>query len=83
MIFILRETHSHNGILGYLLNLLGNFLKERKQCVVLNGQISTWKNLNAGVRQSSILGPLLLLIYINDLTEDLTTNVKLFADVCT
>ena len=57
-----------------------NFLKERKQRVVLNGQVSTWKNINAGVPQGSILGPLLFLIYINDLTEDLTTNVKLFAD---
>ena len=57
-----------------------NFLKERKQRVVLNGQVSTWKNINAGVPQGSILGPLLFLIYINDLTEGLTTNVKLFTD---
>ena len=69
-----------NGISGYLLNLLEDFLKERKQRVVLNGQISTWKNINARVPQNFILGPLLLLIHINDLTEDLTTNVGLFTD---
>ena len=57
-----------------------DFLKERKQRVVLNGQVSTWKNINPGVPQGSILGPLLFLIYINDLTEGLTTNAKLFAD---
>ena len=71
---------TQNGISGNLLNLLEDFLKERKQRVVLNGQVSTWKNINAGVPQGSILGPSLFLIYINDLTENLTTNVKLFAD---
>ena len=71
---------TENGISGNLLNLLEDFLKERKQRVVLNRQVSTWKNINAGVPQGSILGPLLFLIYINDFTEGLTTNVKLFAD---
>ena len=71
---------TQNGISRNLLNLLEDFLKERKQCVVLNGQVSTWKNINAEVPQGSILGPLLFLIYINDLKEGLTTNVKLFAD---
>ena len=71
---------TQNGISENLLNLLEDFLKERKQRVVLNGQVSTWKNINAGVPQGSILGPLLFFIFINDLTEDLTTNVQLFAD---
>ena len=71
---------TQNGISGNLLSILEKFLKERKQRVVLNGQVSAWKSINAGVRQSSILGPLLFLIYINDLTEGVTTNVKLFAD---
>ena len=70
---------TQNGISGNLLNVLEDFLKERKQRVVLNGQFSAWKNINAGVPQGSILGPLLFLIYINDLTDGLTTNVKLFA----
>ena len=71
---------TQNGIQKNLLNLLEDFLKERKQRVVLNGEVSTWKNINAGVPQGSILGPLLFLSYINDLIEGLTTNVKLFAD---
>ena len=57
-----------------------DFLKEGKQRVVLNGQVSTWKNINAGVPQNSILIPLLFFIYINDFTEGLTNNIKLFAD---
>ena len=57
-----------------------DFLKEGKQRVVLNGQVSTWKNINAGVPQNSILVPLLFFIYINDFTEGLTNNIKLFAD---
>ena len=72
---------TQDGISGNLLNILEDFLKERKQRVVLNAQVSTWKNINTGVPQGSILGPLLCLIYINDLTEGLTTNVKLFTSL--
>ena len=71
---------TQNGISGNLLNLIRDFLNDRKQRVVLNGQFSTWKSVSAGVPQGSILGPLLFLIYINDLTEGLSSNAKLFAD---
>ena len=69
-----------NGISGNLLETLADFLKDRKQRVVLNGQNSSWANIEAGVPQGSIPGPLLFLIYINDLPDNLSTNVKLFAD---
>ena len=69
-----------NGVAGNLLKTLADFLKDRKQRVVLNGQNSTWVNVEAGVPQGSILGPLLFLIYINDLSENLVSNPKLFAD---
>ena len=65
---------------GDLLNILIDFLKERKQRVVLNGLHSKWLNISAGVPQGSILEPLLFLIYINDLTDSLRSNPKLFDD---
>ena len=63
-----------------MLETLTDFLKDRKQGVVLNGQNVSWANVEAGVPQGSILGPLLFLIYINDLPDNLSTNVKLFTD---
>ena len=76
LIFKLKQ----NGISGNLLNLLCDFLRKRKQRVLLNGQVSDWSDVRAGVPQGSILGPLLFLIYINDLSEGLSSNAKLFAD---
>ena len=62
------------------MKLLTDFLKSRKQRVVLNGQHSSWSDVLAGVPQGSILGPLLFLIYINDLSDGLQCSPKLFAD---
>ena len=69
-----------NGISGKLFDIITDFLNFRKQRVVLNGQYSSWTSIEARAPQGLILGPLLFLIYINDLSDDLTTNVKLFAD---
>ena len=62
-----------NGVSDDLLNILSGFLGNRKERVPLNGQSSSWNNVNAG-------GPLLFLIYINDLRDGLSSNAKLFAD---
>ena len=63
-----------------MLNILSEFPRNRKQRVTLNGQSSSWANVNTGVPKGSILGPLLFLIYINDLPDGLSSNAKLFAD---
>ena len=76
LIFRLKQ----DGVSGNLINLLCDFLKNRKQRVLLNGQVSGWSDVKAGVPQGSILRPLLFLIYINDLSEGLSSNAKLFAD---
>ena len=68
------------GVEGNLLKLLENYLTDRQQRVVLNGRMSSWQNVYAGVPQGSVLGPLLFLIYINDLPDELTSMCKMFAD---
>ena len=68
------------GISENLLNLIKHYLTNRSQRVLLNGQCSNWQPILARVPQRSILGPLLFLIYINDLPDGLKSNVKLFAD---
>ena len=68
------------GISENVVCLIKCFLKNRKQRVVLNGQTSSWTNVLAGVPQGSILGPLFFLIYINDLSDDSSSNPKLFGD---
>ena len=68
------------GVSNNLLTRLQSFLDNRYQRVLLNGQNSHWELIKAGVPQGSILDPLLFLIYINDLPNNLISNVKLFAD---
>ncbi len=68
------------GITGPLLKWFENYLENRKQKVVLNGEESSTLNITSGVPQGSILGPLLFLVYVNDLPTDIISNVKMYAD---
>ena len=74
-IFILKQ----NVVSEKLFQLIACFLTGRCQSVILNGQTSDWKTIRAGVSQRSILGPLFFVIYINDPTSNLKSNIKLLA----
>ena len=76
LIFKLRQ----NGIRGDIINILREILLNGKQSVVLNCHYSSWADFRTGVSQGSILGPLLFLIHIKDLSDGLKSKCKLFAD---
>ena len=77
---LLSKLNSY-GIRGNVLQWITAFLRDRKQRVVLNGFKSSWTNVLSGVPQGSVLGPLLFLIYINDLPDCIeSSSVKIFAD---
>ena len=68
------------GIRGSLLLWIKNFLTGRTQQVVVNGHISGHTEVTSGVPQGSVIAPLLFLLYINNLPDDITSTVKLYAD---
>ena len=64
---ILLKKLEKFGMRGVPLVRITNYLKDRKQFVIIAGQVSSQKTINIGVPQGSILGPVLFLVYINDL----------------
>ena len=76
LLFKLRRI----GICGPLLNWFQSYLNNRLQRVALEGCVSDYREIKAGVSQGSILGPLLFLIYINDIVNDVNSCIRLFAD---
>jgi len=68
------------GIDGSLLNLLSSYLSGRSQIIRINDSFLNACYTNCGVPQGSVLGPLLFVMYVNDIAESIESSITLFAD---
>jgi hypothetical protein len=73
---------NYYGIRSNTLQWIYSFLHDRKQLVLLEGVKSSTATVDSGVPKGTVLGPLLFLVYINDLPENVHSSAKLFADDC-
>ena len=75
----LIKLKSH-GMGNSTINWIEQWLTDRRQRVVVDGEVSSWKPVLSGVTQGSVLGPILFLVYINDLEEGVSGKILKFAD---
>lgn len=73
---------SHLNLDEHVFAWLSNFLTNRQQFVYANNSSSSLSPVLSGVPQGTVLGPLLFLIYINDLPDNISSSIRLFADDC-
>ena len=75
------KLKSH-GMGNSIINWIEQWLTDRRQRIVVDGEVSSWKSVLSGVTQGSVLGPILYWVYINDLEEGVTDRYKELEDVC-
>ena len=68
------------NITGQCNNIIRNFITGRTMAVRVGDELSTWESVLSGVPQGSVLGPLLFLLFINDMPAITTNTTTLFAD---
>ena len=75
---LIIKLKSH-GMGNSIMNWIEQWLTDRKQRVVVDGEVSSWKSVLSGLPQGSVLGPILFLVYINDLEGEVTGSIFKFA----
>lgn len=80
--FLLLKKLTSFNINHQVIAWIAEYLHERRQYVVVNGEQSEITSVTSGVPQGSVLGPLLFLLYINDINENVQSHIRLFADDC-
>ena len=68
------------GIVGQMYDWIEDWIKDRQQRAVILGKNSNWIKVKSGIPKGSVLGPLLFLIYRNDIDDSVGTNILKFAD---
>ena len=76
---LLLKLKAH-GIGNDVINWIEEWLTHRRQRVIVDGEISNWESVLNGVSQGSVLGPILFLMYLTDLEDDISSKVLKFAD---
>ena len=76
---LFKKLEAH-GVGSQILGWIQDWLSNRRQRVGINDKFSDWQRVTSGVPQGSVLGPVLFLIYINDLDQDLVSKISKFAD---
>ena len=76
---LIRKLKSHGMARSSIINWVEQWPTDRRQRVVVGGEVSSWKSVLSGVLQVSVLGPILFLVYINDLEEGVTGKILKFA----